>query len=175
MTVTKIPLINGLNDEPNTDPVKGQNGAVVIAKVNELVEQVYTLSQQLEDIPSVILPPPQVVFYPETNSQLGVTSDDLNKLFFWGSYGGIKFTFYDNLLLPIKDSLGFLPSITIINITEFAIPLLNFTNINLFFYSNDPNVGPNNQALRSKGKLDVYFLNAENAYVVGSIINVAGY
>ena len=86
-----------------------------------------------------------------------------------------KFTFYDNLLLPIKDSLGFLPSITIINITEFAIPLLNFTNINLFFYPNDPNVGPNNQALRSKGKLDVYFLNAENAYVVGSIINVAGY
>ena len=170
MTIEKIPLIAGLNDTPATD-ANGQNGAVVIAKVNELVDTSNSIFEQLNTIPSF----PDAIFLPEENSQFAINGDYLNKVIFWGCYGGIKLAFFNDNLEAKKVLFGNLPAITIINTTSFSIPLINEGNISLSFCPDDPSVGPNSQALRSKGKLTIYFQDSENAYVVGSIINVAGY
>lgn len=172
MTIEKIPLITGLNDVPATDAVKGQNGALVIAKVNQIVDVVNVLTDDSGG-DSVAVGYPQVIVFGEENAQFNLNADHLNKLIFWGLYGGINLAFFPAMLTPKLNLWGVLPSITVINTTSFDIPLANSSGINLFIYPDDPDVGPNNQVLRAKGKLTVYFQDSENAYVIGSIINVS--
>lgn len=176
MTIEKIPLITGLNDVPATDAVKGQNGALVIAKVNQIVDVVNVLTDDSGDDSggdSVAVGYPQVIVFGEENAQFNLNADHLNKLIFLGLYGGINLAFFPAMLTPKQNLWGVLPSITVINTTSFDIPLANSSGISLFVYPNDPDVGPNNQVLRAKGKLTVYFQDSENAYVIGSIINLS--
>jgi hypothetical protein len=176
MTIEKIPLITGLNDVPATDAVKGQNGALVIAKVNQIVDVVNALADDSGDDSggdsggdSTVFPAPKVIVLPEQNTVFTVESLHANSIIFLGSYQRLNFDMYAGYL----GNEPYLGKITIINTTSFDIPLGGLGNINFFVCPDDSIVGPNNQALRSKGKLEVYFQDTDYAYIFGSIINVS--
>ena len=174
MPLEIIPIVEGVLDDPNTND-EGPNGSVIVQKINQLVEKANEVESSLSTVDFDELA--DVVA--TVNSSIAVSmvtgQEQSNELFVLDTNSAASVIIlrkYQTLSIALSVDDDNFKSCTILNDTDFNIPISNDSDSNLFFFSDYP---PDAQGVGSvylfvsHGKINIYLAD-DNFWVTGALV-----
>jgi len=176
MPLEIIPIVEGVTDDPNTND-EGPNGSVIVQKINELV----TKSNEVETVLSTVDFDELADVVSTLTSSIAVSmvagQDPSNELFVLNAESAASVIIlrkYQGLSIALSVDDDNFKTCTILNDTDFNIPITNDSDSNLFFLVPDgqPYLRNYNHVLASRGQLTVYLAD-DNFWITGMIMRLS--